>query len=135
MDSSDSDLTFTALRECREEIGVQPAHVRLIGQLDDINTVSRFHVSAFVGALDPGRSPYAWVPQSTEVAEVLEVPLTHLVDRRNVIEVPRMHNGEIVVSEGFQFGEHTIWGATARMLRNFLNVAVEGARTSAGPSL
>ena len=122
---TDSDLSFTALRECHEEIGVLPQHVRVLGRLDDIVTVSRFLVSVYVGALRDDLSPFEWVTQPSEVAEVLEVPLLHLTDRRNVIEVPRLRNGELVVSEGFMFGEHTIWGATARMLRNFLDVAVE----------
>ena len=70
-----------------------------------------------------------------EVAEVLEVPLRHLADRKNLIEVPRIRDGETVLFEGFQFGDHTIWGATARMLRNFIDVAcmdlvttIEGSR-------
>jgi 8-oxo-dGTP pyrophosphatase MutT (NUDIX family) len=124
-EATDSDLSFTALRECHEEIGVLPQHVRVLGRLDDVVTVSRFLVTVYVGALHDELSPYEWVTQPSEVAEVLEVPLLHLTERRNVIEVPRLRNGELVVSEAFQFGEHTIWGATARMLRNFLDVAVE----------
>jgi 8-oxo-dGTP pyrophosphatase MutT (NUDIX family) len=124
-EQTDSDLSFTALRECHEEIGLLPQQVRILGRLDDLVTVSCFLVAVYVGVLDDDLSPFEWVTQPSEVAEVLEVPLLHLTERRNVIEVPRLRNGELVVSEGFQFGEHTIWGATARMLRNFLDVAVE----------
>jgi hypothetical protein len=81
-----------------------------------------FHITAMVGIIDPALSPYAWLPQPSEVAEVLEVPLGHLADPANAIEVPRQRDGELVLSQGFVYKEHTIWGATARMLQNFLDV-------------
>ena len=52
------------------------------------------------------------------------MPLTHLLNAANQVEVPRQRNGEFVMQPGVQFGEHIIWGATWRMLRNFLEVAV-----------
>jgi 8-oxo-dGTP pyrophosphatase MutT (NUDIX family) len=125
VDDTDADLIFTALREAREEIGLASEHVRIIGKLDDEVTRTGFHISAIVGVIDPASSPYTWSLQPSEVAEVLEVPLAHLLDKANVIEVPRSANGSIVLSEGFQFREHTIWGATARILRNFLSVVYE----------
>jgi 8-oxo-dGTP pyrophosphatase MutT (NUDIX family) len=124
MDDTDPDLRFTALRESMEEIGLQSDHVAVIGQVDDIVTISDFHVTPFVGAVDPEMAPYAWNPHEAEVAEILEVPLTHLLDAANLVEVPRQRNGELVMQPGVQFGEHIIWGATWRMLRNFLDVAV-----------
>jgi 8-oxo-dGTP pyrophosphatase MutT (NUDIX family) len=130
VDPTDTDANFTALRESREEIGLMPEHVRIIGRLDDVTTMTGFHITAMVGVIDPGYSPYAWLPQPSEVAEILEVPLVHLADPANAIEVPRQRNGELVLSEGFLYGEHTIWGATARMLRNFLEVAYAPATLS-----
>jgi 8-oxo-dGTP pyrophosphatase MutT (NUDIX family) len=124
MDPEDPDLVITALREAEEEIGLSRDHIEVIGQLDDIFTISSFHVSVFVGAIDPMQSPYDWLPHQHEVAEILEVPLHHLLDEANLVEVPRQRNGELVIMEGFRFGEHIIWGATGRMLRNFLDVAV-----------
>ena len=123
MDPEDNDLVATALREADEEIGLAPDHIRVIGQLDDIVTISRFHVSVYVGELDAAYSPYPWRPQQMEVAEVLEVPLTHLLDEANLVEVPRQRDGQLVIMEGFKFNDHIIWGATGRMLRNFLDVA------------
>jgi 8-oxo-dGTP pyrophosphatase MutT (NUDIX family) len=133
VDPTDSDLTFTALRESREEIGLLADHVRIVGQLDDTVTRTGFHISAIVGVIDPAYSPYAWIPQPFEVAEVLIVPLSHLADPANAIEVPRSLNGSIVLSEGFLFGEHTIWGATARILRNFLDVCLDAAPATVEP--
>ena len=123
MDPGDEDLIATALREANEEIGIESGHIEVIGQLDDIVTISSFQVSVYVGEIDATFSPYHWRPQEAEVAEVLEVPLSHLLDESNVVEVPRRRGGEVVVMEGFKFGEHVIWGATGRMLRNFLDVA------------
>jgi 8-oxo-dGTP pyrophosphatase MutT (NUDIX family) len=123
MDPVDADLIATALREANEEIGIDSSHIEVVGQLDDIVTISRFHVSVYVGELDALQSPYRWRPQATEVAEVLEVPLPHLLDEANLVEVPRQRDGQLLIMEGFKFGEHIIWGATGRMLRNFLDVA------------
>jgi 8-oxo-dGTP pyrophosphatase MutT (NUDIX family) len=126
MDATDPDLTFTALREAQEEVGLDPIHVSVIGQIDDIVTVSDFHVSAYVGEIDPATSPYGWLPAEAEVAEMIEAPLSHLRDPKNLIEVPRTRNGELVLQEGIRFGDHIIWGATFRMLRNFMDIVLTG---------
>jgi 8-oxo-dGTP pyrophosphatase MutT (NUDIX family) len=122
MDPGDNDLAATALRECEEEIGLRTEHIQIIGQLDDVVTVSNFHVSVYVGEIRQSHSPYPWQLHEHEVAEVLEVPLAHLLDVSNLVEVPRQRDGELVIMEGFRFGDHIIWGATGRMLRNFLDV-------------
>jgi 8-oxo-dGTP pyrophosphatase MutT (NUDIX family) len=124
MDPEDSDLVVTATREAEEEIGLSRDHIEIIGRLDDIVTISSFHVSVYVGEINAQHSPYDWQPQAFEVAEVLEVPLGHLLDEANLVEVPRQRDGQLLIMEGFRFGEHIIWGATGRMLRNFLDVAV-----------
>jgi 8-oxo-dGTP pyrophosphatase MutT (NUDIX family) len=129
MEPEDLDLITTALREAEEEIGLSRDHIEVIGRLDDIVTISSFHVAVYVGEIDPQRSPYSWLPHEHEVAEVLEVPLHHLLDEANLVEVPRQRDGQLVIMEGFRFGEHIIWGATGRMLRNFLDVAVAPAAT------
>ena len=59
---------------------------------------------------------------NSEVAEVLEVPLTHLRDEASIVEVPRQRDGGLTMMEGWVWQDHIIWGATGRMLRNFLNV-------------
>ena len=124
-ENSDFDLAVTALRETNEEIGLLPDDVEIIGRVDDIVTITNYHVTAFVGEIDYAVCPYSWCCQEREVAEVLEVPIAHLLERANVIEVPRNRNGETMLMEAFQFREHVIFGATARMLRNFLNVTIQ----------
>jgi 8-oxo-dGTP pyrophosphatase MutT (NUDIX family) len=130
----DSDLVATALREAEEEIGLLATDVHVIGRLDDIITVSDFHVTAYVGEVDLACSPYTWCFQEAEVACVLEVPLAHLLDGANLAEFPLARNGETVMRPGYRFGEHFIWGATGRMLGNFLDVVTraEDAETQRG---
>jgi 8-oxo-dGTP pyrophosphatase MutT (NUDIX family) len=124
VERQDTDLTATALRECEEEIGLSPAHVHLIGRLDDFITISDFYVRPFVGIIDAAFVPYVWRLHEIEVAELLEVPAAHLLDpsTHTVIAVER--NGEVVTRPGYGFRDHVIWGATGRILQNFLDVAL-----------
>jgi hypothetical protein len=97
--------------------------VRVIGRLDDQVTRTGFHITAIVGVIESQAAPYPWLIQPSEVAQVLEVPVSHLADPANAIEVPRqLQDGGLVLVPAFVYGEHTIWGATAKILRNFLDV-------------
>ena len=68
-----------ALREAHEEVGVDPASVRVLGQGDTYLTGTGFAISPFVGVLPAGFVP---VPHAREVADVFETPLSFLMDRR-----------------------------------------------------
>lgn len=118
----DFDLASTALRESEEEIGLQRGHVELIGRLDDVITITSFHVSTYVGCIDPAQSPYPWHSQAEEVAEIIEIPVSHLLDPENRVEFTRERNGGIVTLRGYRFGEHVVWGATGQIIANFLEV-------------
>src|SRR5437762_4241827 len=75
-DSPDEDLRRTALREADEEIGLPPGAVELVGALPPTGTfVTSYKIHPFVGVIQPG---HAWVPQPTEVEEVLELSLPDL---------------------------------------------------------
>jgi 8-oxo-dGTP pyrophosphatase MutT (NUDIX family) len=121
----DPDLRTTALRESWEEIGLEPADVEVFGRLDDFWTHGgKTFVAGFVGLIDPQRSPYPWRPQQSEVAEMLEVPVRHLLEPRNVeVAQPREVIGRMWPNETFVFRGHRIFGATARTLRHVLNIA------------
>ncbi len=119
-DPEDADLVATALRETHEEIGVHPSHIEILGQLDDIRTISNFAVTPYVGWLD--QHPYEWQFSHDEVAYLLEVPLTHLRDVANFEPDRRTVNGREVVMPAYNFQADLIWGATARMLTNFLDL-------------
>lgn len=120
-DATDPDLRFTATRETWEEIGVTMDHVEVIGQLDEMITVSNFLVRPFVGRItEPG--PYPFVHSEIEVAEILEVPLAHLRDEANVVAELRTYQGREIMAYSYRWREHLIWGATARILKQFLDL-------------
>lgn len=122
-DAADRDLRYTAVRETWEEIGVAMDHVEVIGQLDEMITVSNFLVRPFVGRITvPG--PYPFAHSEIEVAEILEVPLAHLLDEANVVAELRTYQGREVVAYSYRFRGHLIWGATARILKQFLDLVV-----------
>lgn len=106
-----------ALRETREEIGVEPKTILPLGVLDEASTPSGFHIVPCVGAV---AFPVETRIHQAEIAEVFAIPLVafadpQLVEQRRVeIDgVPR----EITV---FHVGRHRIWGLTARILFNLM---------------
>ena len=124
-ESGDPDLLTTALRESFEEIGLDPARVEILCRIDDFSTHNgQTFVAGFVGMIDPAASPYAWQPQQREVAEMLEVPVRELLDARNwTVKEPRELNGRLWPDEDFHFRGHRTFGATARAMRNVLDIA------------
>ncbi|OGA11758.1 MAG: hypothetical protein A2W68_06150 [Betaproteobacteria bacterium RIFCSPLOWO2_02_64_14] len=121
----DRDLLATALRESFEEIGLDPGRVEVFGRIDDFSTRNgEILIAGFVGLIDPLASPYTWRPAEAEVAEILEVPLRHVLDPLNLtVAEPRQLNGRLWPNETFFFREHRVFGATARALRNMLDIA------------
>lgn len=120
-DPADADLRRTAIRETFEEIGVEPGDIEIIGELDDIVTTSGFLITPYVGVLKrPG--PYPFVFNADEVAEILEIPLDHLLDDANVKAELQEREGGPIVAYSYRFGTHVIWGATARITRQFLDL-------------
>ena len=116
-DAEDATPLHTALRETEEELGVDRRRVRVLGMLDEVPTISQYRVSPFVGVI-PGDGQYR--PSAEEVAFILEVPLAALLDPA-ILRVERM---EVFGAERelyfYTYGTHVIWGATARILRDFL---------------
>jgi len=120
-ESRDKDLVETALRECREEIGVKVERQKVIGQLDPVYTLtSRYTVTPFVAFLE--EQP-ATKLNPAEIDSVLEIPVAELLK-------PEGFREEIVKLDGiptrqyfYIWRNHTIWGATARILRRFLKIA------------
>jgi 8-oxo-dGTP pyrophosphatase MutT (NUDIX family) len=120
-DDADDCLETTALRETFEEIGVQPTDVRIVGQLDDMVTISNFRVTPYVGMLTT-QPDYPFSINDYEVTQVVEVPLAYLMDERNMELEVRQHQGRQVLVPAFTYNGHRIWGATARMLHQFIEL-------------
>lgn len=110
-------LQETALREAHEEVGIDPQAVRLLGSLASLYILpSDFEVFPFVGWHE--EEP-AFVPQLSEVAEIIEVPLAHILDERLRQEEVWERKGVSMIVPYFQIDEHKVWGATAMMLSEF----------------
>jgi 8-oxo-dGTP pyrophosphatase MutT (NUDIX family) len=119
----DPDLAMTALRETEEEVGLDRSRVEIVGRLDDIVTVSNFRVSPFVGVLRDETPTF--YPSPLEVAEILDVPLRHLLDRANLTLEETSTGGE--ARPAYRFGQYLIYGATARILAGFLALLSESS--------
>ncbi|MEE8370230.1 MAG: CoA pyrophosphatase [Dehalococcoidia bacterium] len=120
-DEDDDGLESTALRETYEEIGVEPDAVEIIGPLDDIVTASNFKVTPYVGILTTS-SEYAFVLNTQEVAEIVQAPLAFLMDDRNMELEVRERAGREILTPSFRYDGHHIWGATARILHQFIEL-------------
>jgi 8-oxo-dGTP pyrophosphatase MutT (NUDIX family) len=120
-DDCDDSSQATALRETWEEIGVKPTDVRIIGQLDDMLTISNFRVTPYVGYID-GVSDYPFELNDHEVANVVQVPLSFLMEEQNMELEVRQHQGREILVPAFSYNGHRIWGATARMLHQFIEL-------------
>ena len=118
-DPEDRNLLETALRETHEEMGVDPEDVEVLGALDQTATTTGFCTSPFAGTFP---YPYEFTTQEEEVAEVLEVPVSSLVDIANRRAEVRIADGDLEYAPAFAYDGHIIFGATARILNRFLQL-------------
>jgi 8-oxo-dGTP pyrophosphatase MutT (NUDIX family) len=119
VDEEDRELINTALREAHEEIGLKESDIQVIGLLDDIVTITEFIVTPIVGLFP---YPYPFKVSEVEIAELIEVPLSFLLSKECLSERTILRGGRDEVVYAYQFGEHIIWGATARILKQFLDL-------------
>lgn len=111
-------LGETALREAAEEIGVDPASVRILGELTPVHViVSGFTLHPIVGVTD--RRP-AFVAAPGEVDEILEVSLDDLRDASRIGRGTKVREGVAVEYPYFDLLGHQVWGATAMVLGEFI---------------
>jgi 8-oxo-dGTP pyrophosphatase MutT (NUDIX family) len=108
----------TALREAKEEVGIRPQDVRVLGRLASMITITRFRVTPVVGVVG---WPYAFRVENAEVARVFTMPLTWLADKSNRWEfkLPGSEYGLIVYHP---YDGELLWGATAIMTDTFMKV-------------
>ncbi len=115
----DADPQATALREAREEVGLDPARVEVLGRLPDYTTVTHYVVTPVVGLVHP---PFDLVLDRFEVDEAFEVPLSFLMTpahhRRHVFSFDGGQRQFLSMPWAGTAREYFIWGATAAMLRN-----------------
>jgi 8-oxo-dGTP pyrophosphatase MutT (NUDIX family) len=119
-EEGDGTILETAIRETVEEVGVPVSHMHVLGAFDDTITISGFHVTPVAVGVD---WPFPVNPCADEIEEIIEVPLAALLAEG----VPRVEmwdwEGQQVEMYFYDYGRYTIWGATGRILRHFLEVA------------
>jgi len=112
-----------ALRELNEELGVGAEEIELLGGLSPLYVfVTEFLVTPWVAV---ARRRPAFAPSSLEVAELLEVPLAHLLDPASQGRHARRQRGVELSAPHFVWGRHRIWGATGMILGELVALAEE----------
>lgn len=106
-----------ALRETHEELGVQPAKVVRVGELDEASTPSGFHIVPCVGAVP---YPLETTINEEEIAEVFSVPLLAFTDFRMVEDRLVKIDGVERTIRVYHVGKRQVWGLTARIVQNLL---------------
>lgn len=121
MEAEDADATATALREAKEELAIPAQEVQVLGQLTELYIPpSNFMVYPTVGYL-PYRPEF--VPAPDEVARVVEIGLAELLDPNNLQTLYHPVGPERKIkAPAFQVRGNVIWGATAMMLSELLDV-------------
>jgi 8-oxo-dGTP pyrophosphatase MutT (NUDIX family) len=120
IDPQDVDAEAAALREAQEEIGLDPAQVRVVGRLPDYITGTGYRITPIVGLLPPDTALEALRlrPSEHEVDQVFELPLSVLLDPA-APQRKRAHlRGRWREFWVWPHPEHYIWGATAGILMN-----------------
>jgi 8-oxo-dGTP pyrophosphatase MutT (NUDIX family) len=115
----DLDCLTTALRETQEEVGIEMDQVEILGELDHIITVTSFRVCPYVGIIP---YPYPFKLSSFEVERLIELPLDYLLNKAELKEGPFSFLGQSFYNLHLMYQGDIIWGATARILKNFLTV-------------
>jgi 8-oxo-dGTP pyrophosphatase MutT (NUDIX family) len=132
VDEGDASYKETALREAFEEVGLLREDVRILGRTDDSLTVaSNFIIHPFVGFIP---YPYPFEINSHEVKRLIEVPFSTFVEhpaeiRENVYEF----DGILYEGPVFDYQGDIIWGASARIMENFLEILGEKIGLLASP--
>jgi 8-oxo-dGTP pyrophosphatase MutT (NUDIX family) len=120
--AGDTDLVATALRESHEEIGVVPEHVRVLGRLDEFTAGYGIVVTPVVGVIPP---QYDFLLDLAETSAVASVPIRSLMAPGSYVKNAHLSPGghpsyHFYVNNGWD-----IWGVTARILVQFLELAYD----------
>ena len=115
IDASDRDALAAALRETREETGLDENYIEPVGFLDAYLTRTSFQIVPVVALVRPG---FVLSPHEGEVAAIFEVPLRFLMSDENHVRHSRQWQGKERYFHAMPYGERYIWGATAGMIMN-----------------
>jgi len=117
-EDQDDSLVQTALRETEEELGLDTAEVEVVGRFHDYLSVTELRVAPFVGLI---RNCSELNPNPAEVQQVLRVPLAFFRETAPRFET-KQRLGQTLSVYYYDYGEEVIWGLTALIIRDFLEM-------------
>ena len=116
VDKKDKSLQETALRESYEEIGLLTEDVEILGQIDEVLTVtSHFIIHPFVGRIP---YPYSFKINHEEVERIITIPLQFFFDKKDHADL----DGFTYRGTTYEYQDYTIWGATASIMENLIHL-------------
>ena len=119
VDHTDSGIVHTAMREADEEVGIREEDVQVLGLLSDLETPTGFIITPVVGSV----SPVVTIrPNTDEVAEAFRVSLQLFKEPARGRREDRLVRGVEREVWHYETGTHTIWGATAAIVRSLLDI-------------
>ncbi|UTW10383.1 CoA pyrophosphatase [Marinobacterium rhizophilum] len=121
-DDTDPDLLYTALREAQEEVGLEPALVDVLGPLGQVMSKHQLQVTPWVGIVP---QDVVLTPSPAELESLFRVPLSFFMeDRRQRTDIVRFR-GMTHYVPAYEYQGYVIWGLTAYMLVELLNVGFD----------
>ena len=120
-DKTDPSLFDTALRESNEEINLNSKDVTELGKLNYLISRHKIEVNPFIASVD---QPQALQPNE-EIQEIFTVPLDFLLDPNNIQRENIERHGSVWYLPTWNIKDQKIWGLTAMITVNFLNVCFD----------
>jgi 8-oxo-dGTP pyrophosphatase MutT (NUDIX family) len=120
VEKEDTSAVITALREAREEVGIDPATIEILGKLSDLYVeVSRFSIQPFLAWAD--KRP-EFLIDSGEVEELILFPLGDFIANETILETELQTVTGSLRIKYYPFNDHYIWGATAMILSELIEL-------------
>ncbi|MFX1450099.1 MAG: NUDIX hydrolase [Promethearchaeota archaeon] len=123
MEKRDKNLLDTAFRETQEEIALERSNITILGELDDLFTISKYIITPFVGCFN---YPYEFKINYNEVEELIEVPLSIFQSKENFSEENWGYKGDEYPVYYYEYNSgkktYIIWGATGYIINNFIEL-------------
>ena len=115
----DESLMHTAVREAKEEVNIEPEKLEILGSLSQIYIPpSNFLVQPFV-SFHTQRPDF--IPDPREVGEIIEFPIHDLMNQQ-LTKHELLRNGRVLVVNGYELNKKVVWGATAMITKEFIDV-------------
>lgn len=121
-EADDRSLLHTAMRESEEELGIKEGDVTILGRLQSAPTMTKFLITPYVGEIG---YPYEFKPDSFEVDEVFYAPLKVFLDLARYRRTVTLQRGSVYPLFFFDYGNRTVWGATAKIIREFAELIID----------